>query len=136
MALLASPKGDKYRSYLSEDEVKDIKWRYGAPPNYDVVNKLFEEGRTKVWAAGSLEEKVQNLVKTWEMEMFHKISPEDYKTVDPEKYLFSLNGWWNQSLIWSSLSSDLSKSIIIAVFDAQFLQEEEQLPWRRNGNSG
>lgn len=39
--------GDKYRSYLSEEEKKNTQWRYG-PPNYDVVNKLFEEGRTKV----------------------------------------------------------------------------------------
>ena len=39
----------KYRSYLSEEEeVKNIHWRYG-PPNYDLVDKLFEEGRTKVW---------------------------------------------------------------------------------------
>ncbi|XP_031115303.1 pathogen-related protein-like [Ipomoea triloba] len=92
MELFPSAKKDEYRSYLSEEEVKDINWRYGAPPNYDIVNKLFEEGRTKIWPAGSLGEKVQNLVKTWEMEMFHKISPEDYKTIDPKKYLFSLNG--------------------------------------------
>ncbi|KAK4390988.1 Pathogen-related protein [Sesamum angolense] len=59
---------DKYRSYLSEEELKTAQWNAG-PPNYDVVNKLFEEGRTKVWTAGSLEEQVQNLVKTWEMEI-------------------------------------------------------------------
>lgn len=39
--------GDKYRDYLSEDEVKNTKWRSG-PPSYDVVDKLFEEGRTHV----------------------------------------------------------------------------------------
>jgi len=71
---------------------KNTKWRYGAPPNYDVVNKLFEEGRTKIWPPGSLEEKVQNLVKTWEMEMFHKASFDDCKSIDPKKYTFSLNG--------------------------------------------
>ena len=38
---------EKYRSFLSEEEVKNTKWRFGVP-NYDVVNKLFEEGRTKV----------------------------------------------------------------------------------------
>jgi hypothetical protein len=27
---------------------KNTKWRFGSPPNYDIVNKLFEEGRTKV----------------------------------------------------------------------------------------
>ena len=40
--------GDKYRSYLDGEEEKNTKWRFGAAPNYDVVNKLFEEGRTKV----------------------------------------------------------------------------------------
>lgn len=44
---MASEAGDKYRSYLSEEEKKNTKWRFG-PPNYDVVNKLFEEGRSKV----------------------------------------------------------------------------------------
>lgn len=39
---------DKYRSYLHGEGEKNTKWRFGAPPNYDVVNKLFEEGRTKV----------------------------------------------------------------------------------------
>ncbi|KAK6938301.1 hypothetical protein RJ641_031809 [Dillenia turbinata] len=83
---------EKYRSHLNGEEENNTQWRYGAPPNYDVVNKLFEEGRTKIWPAGSLEEKVQNLVKTWEMEMFHKTNFNDFKTVDPNKYTFSLNG--------------------------------------------
>ncbi|XP_022773349.1 pathogen-related protein-like [Durio zibethinus] len=89
---LSNVEGDKYRSYLHGEGEKNTKWRYGAPPNYDVVNKLFEEERTKVWPPGSLEEKVQNLVKTWEMEIFHKERLEDFKTIDTEKYVFSLNG--------------------------------------------
>jgi len=39
--------GNKYRDYLSEEEVKNTKWRNG-PPTYDVVDKLFEEERTHV----------------------------------------------------------------------------------------
>ncbi|KAJ8771723.1 hypothetical protein K2173_026900 [Erythroxylum novogranatense] len=85
--------GDKYRSHLHEEGEKDTKWRFGGPPNYDIVNKLFEEGRTKVWPPGSIEEKVQNLVKTWEMEVFHKTCFDDYKSIaDPKKYSSSLNG--------------------------------------------
>ncbi|KAG5019155.1 hypothetical protein JHK87_015010 [Glycine soja] len=53
----SSVREDKYRPFMREDSEKNIKWRYGAPPNYDVVNKLFDEGRTKVWPPGSLEEK-------------------------------------------------------------------------------
>lgn len=40
--------GDKYRSYIYGEGEKDTVWRLGAPPNYDAVNKLFEEGRTHV----------------------------------------------------------------------------------------
>lgn len=40
--------GDKYRSYMYGEGEKDTVWRYGSPPNYDTVNKLFEEGRTQV----------------------------------------------------------------------------------------
>jgi hypothetical protein len=39
---------DKYRSFIHGDGERDTVWRYGAPPNYDVVNKLFEEERTQV----------------------------------------------------------------------------------------
>ncbi|XWS23592.1 hypothetical protein CRYUN_Cryun28dG0028300 [Craigia yunnanensis] len=80
--------GDKYRSYLHGEGEQNIKWRHGAPPNYDVVNKLFEDERTKVWPPGSLEEKVQNLVKTWEMELFHKSSLDDFKSMDTKKFEF------------------------------------------------
>ncbi|KAJ8450387.1 hypothetical protein Cgig2_004844 [Carnegiea gigantea] len=84
---------DKYRSYLDGEEERNTKWRFGAPPNYDLVNKLFEQGRTKIWPPGSLEERVQNLVKTWEMEMFHKTVCFDHlKSVNPKNYTFSLNG--------------------------------------------
>ncbi|CAI9778039.1 unnamed protein product [Fraxinus pennsylvanica] len=82
---------DKYRSYLSEEEINNTKWNFG-PPNYDDVNKLFEEGRTNIWPVGSLEEKVQRLVKTWEMELLHKADPDEYKTVDAEKFKFGVNG--------------------------------------------
>ncbi|XP_042431299.1 pathogen-related protein-like [Zingiber officinale] len=92
MANTSSVLGDKYRSHIHGEDEKDTEWTFGAPPNYDVVNKLFEEGRTKVWEAGSLEERVQHMVKTWEMEMFNKKKFEDYKTLDPDNYTFSLNG--------------------------------------------
>ncbi|PRQ24846.1 putative NTF2-like domain-containing protein [Rosa chinensis] len=92
MASEGGVEGDRYRYYLHGEGERSTKWKFGTPPNYEVVNKLFEEGRTKIWPAGSLEEKVQNLVKTWEMELFHKANIEDFKTLDPNKYTFSLNG--------------------------------------------
>ncbi|KAM3348563.1 hypothetical protein ACQJBY_022067 [Aegilops geniculata] len=83
--------GDKYRSFLHGDGDKNTVWRHGAPPNYDLVNKLFEQERTKEWPEGSLEEKVQRLLKSWEMEMVHKVRPEDQKSVHPKNYSASTN---------------------------------------------
>lgn len=40
--------GDKYRSFMYGEGEKNTVWRHGAPPNYDMVNKLFEEERTQV----------------------------------------------------------------------------------------
>ncbi|CAL4950794.1 unnamed protein product [Urochloa decumbens] len=84
--------GDKYRSFMHGESEKDTVWRHGAPPNYDVVNKLFEDERTHVWPEGSQEEKVQRLLKTWEMELVHKVRTQDQKTVNSAKYSASTNG--------------------------------------------
>ncbi|XP_057766416.1 pathogen-related protein [Salvia miltiorrhiza] len=83
--------GDKYRSFL-HDEAKNIEWRHGGPPIYDDVNKLFEEGRTKEWPKGSVEEVVQNAVKSWEMELSHKTNIQDFKTINPDKFKLIVNG--------------------------------------------
>lgn len=39
---------DKYRSILNDEKTGNIRWRYGGPPIFDIVNKLFEEERTHV----------------------------------------------------------------------------------------
>ncbi|XP_010916129.1 pathogen-related protein [Elaeis guineensis] len=84
--------GNKYRSFIYGEGERNTQWRFGAPPNFDLVDKLFEEGRTQEWPVGSLEEKVQRLVKTMEMELMHKIRSEDHKIIDHENFRFSLNG--------------------------------------------
>ncbi|KAM3749806.1 hypothetical protein ACB098_05G214200 [Castanea mollissima] len=90
-ATLLKTMGDKYRSFLY-DEADDIEWRHGGPPTYDDINKLFEDGRTKEWPQGSLEEIVQNAVKSWEMELSHKTRLKDFKTINPEKFKLFVNG--------------------------------------------
>ncbi|KAA8526751.1 hypothetical protein F0562_009020 [Nyssa sinensis] len=84
--------GDKYRSFLHDQEAENVQWRHGGPPTYDIVNQLFEEGRTKEWAKGSLEETVQNAVKSWEMEVSHKTRIQDIKSINPEKFGLIVNG--------------------------------------------
>ncbi|CAL1362922.1 unnamed protein product [Linum trigynum] len=85
-------RSDKYRDFLYGEGEKNTVWRFGAPPSFEVVDKLFEDGRTQVWPAGSLEEKVQNLVKTYEMEIMHKVNPADYKSMNAERITLSVNG--------------------------------------------
>ncbi|OMO92503.1 hypothetical protein COLO4_17534 [Corchorus olitorius] len=83
--------GDKYRSILDE-ESHNIEWRHGGPPIFDTVNELFEQGRTKEWAQGSIEEVVQNAVKSWELELSHKTRIQDFKTINPHKFKLIVNG--------------------------------------------
>lgn len=40
---------EKYRQYIHGDAEKNTRWRYGAPPDYTVVDQFFEQGRTKVF---------------------------------------------------------------------------------------
>ncbi|TVU35200.1 hypothetical protein EJB05_17078 [Eragrostis curvula] len=103
--------GDRYRSHLAGEGEKDTVWRHGAPPTYDAVNALFEAERTQIssrnahapcmtesvalvqdWPAGSLEETVQNAIKTWEMELSHKARLSDFKSVSPGRFSLSVNG--------------------------------------------
>ncbi|XP_057958495.1 pathogen-related protein [Malania oleifera] len=83
---------DAYRSFLHGQEEQSTQWRHGAPPTYHVVNKLFEEGRTKEWPKGSLEETVQNAVKSWEMEVSHKTRLQEIRSINPEKFRLFVNG--------------------------------------------
>ncbi|KAH9723134.1 Pathogenesis-related family protein [Citrus sinensis] len=83
--------GDKYRSILN-DEAKSMQWRHSGPLIFDKVNKLFEEGRTKEWPGGSIEETIHNVVRSWEMELSHKTSLNDFKTTNPEKFKLIVNG--------------------------------------------
>nr|AEM42990.1 pathogen-related protein [Siraitia grosvenorii] len=82
---------DKYRSSLHLEH-PTVHWRHGKPPTYHSVNQLFEEGRTKEWAKGSLEETVQNAVKLWQMEFNNKARLQDFKTINHEKFKIHVNG--------------------------------------------
>ncbi|WCJ32286.1 pathogenesis-related family protein [Euphorbia peplus] len=83
---------DKYRSFLDEETEKTTQWRHGSPPNYHSVNLLFEQGRTKEWEKGSLEEIVEKAIKSWEMELSHKTRLQDFKTINPLNFKLIVNG--------------------------------------------
>ncbi|KAH9779042.1 GDP-Man:Man(1)GlcNAc(2)-PP-Dol alpha-1,3-mannosyltransferase [Citrus sinensis] len=44
------------------------------------------------WPKGSIEETVQNAVKSWEMELSHRTRLNDFKTINPEKFKLIVNG--------------------------------------------
>jgi len=69
----------------------DVSWRV-RKPDYTVANLAYVKGKTMNHAAGSLEELVENLVKTWEMEASHKTDFEQWTTVDQEDYNVTYNG--------------------------------------------
>ncbi|XP_062220341.1 pathogen-related protein-like isoform X1 [Phragmites australis] len=83
---------DRYRSHLTGEGEKNTAWRHGAPPTHDAVNALFEAERAQEWPAGSLEETVQNAIKTWDMELSHKVRLSDFKSVSPGRFSLSVNG--------------------------------------------
>eukprot|EP00250_Pteridium_aquilinum_P011040 c19799_g1_i1 orf=164-940(-) len=83
---------DPYRFHMFGDAEKETEWRHGGPPAYHAVNELFEQSRTQAWPKGSLEQVVQDLVKSWEMELSHKTLVQHFKTIHPHKFRFSVNG--------------------------------------------
>lgn len=68
-----------------------IEWRKGKP-NYDIANLEYFKGKSMNHAKGSLEKVVEDLVKTWEMEMSHKKDFKQFTTVQHEKFELSANG--------------------------------------------
>jgi hypothetical protein len=71
---------------------KDIKWRFGDKPDYSLTNLFYLKERSKVHPDGSLEQIVENLVKTWEMERSHKLDYKQHQSVDQENFRISANG--------------------------------------------
>ena len=57
----------------------------------------------QVWPKGSLEETVEKLVKTWEMELSHKTNIQDFKTIDPRSFFMRVTG--NISYISSQVTN-------------------------------
>lgn len=65
-------------------------WREGVP-TYDAADLAYLRGRTIVHAEGSLEDIVENAIKTWEMEATH-FDFEHWTSVDHSAYTVSANG--------------------------------------------
>lgn len=75
--------GEIIRDYVP---LLGVPWRYGAPPNYEVVNAAYFAGRSKVHTVGSLEAVVQNLVKNWEVESHHIADTKYWQTMKVDTF--------------------------------------------------
>ena len=70
---------------------KNIKWRFGGPPDYTLANLAYLKGKTRNHEDGSLEQIVENLVKTWEMERSHKLDCKQHMSVDQKEFSLGAN---------------------------------------------
>ncbi|KAF2434772.1 hypothetical protein EJ08DRAFT_581714 [Tothia fuscella] len=70
----------------------DVTWRYGKPPDYSKTRTFYENTKSKNHPAGSLPDLVENLVKNWEIEASFKPKLSEWRTVNHDRYSFSMNG--------------------------------------------
>eukprot|EP00092_Neocalanus_flemingeri_P103584 GFUD01132585.1.p1 GENE.GFUD01132585.1~~GFUD01132585.1.p1 ORF type:complete len:403 (+),score=92.16 GFUD01132585.1:187-1395(+) len=68
----------------------EIVWRTGKP-DYTRANYQYFKGKTQNHAAGSLEELVENLVKTWETQASHFKEFSQWTTIDHSNYKIKVN---------------------------------------------
>jgi len=78
------------RSYMDVDFPPE-KWIFGKPPNYTLANLEYLKYKTKNHPEGSLEQIVENLVKTWEFERSHKRDVIDHQTINQERFRVQAN---------------------------------------------
>lgn len=70
----------------------DAQWRYQEPPDYTRSKENLATESTKNHLEGTLEAIVQNLVRTFEMEVSFKTNPQQWLSVVNDKFRVSTNG--------------------------------------------
>ncbi|CAG7719505.1 unnamed protein product [Allacma fusca] len=69
-------------------------WQEGPPPDYSLVDELYDREKSVHHEPGSLEDLVSNLIKNWEREVSHNKNPSEWRTMDASKFTFGSNGHW------------------------------------------
>jgi hypothetical protein len=85
-------RGDSVKEGACDAEGKPIEWRFGVPPDYTLANLEYLKYKMKDHPSGSLEQVVENLVKTWEFERSHKANADQHTVSDPDGFFLSANG--------------------------------------------
>ena len=70
----------------------DVEWREQTPPDYTKQKESFAKGNKYNHPEGSLEALVQNLVRTFEMEVSYKSNPQQWLSVVADRFKISTNG--------------------------------------------
>lgn len=70
----------------------DVEWRYQNPPDYSRNNENLSKEKKHNHIEGSLEALVQNLVRTFEMEVSFKTNPQQWLSIVADKFRMSTNG--------------------------------------------
>lgn len=68
-----------------------IEWRYGKRPDYSKTDKTLRAQSERHHPKGSLEDVVQNLVRTFEMEATYKLNPRQWTSIDYETFRMRTN---------------------------------------------
>jgi len=80
------------RSFMHD---QNYTWRFGKVPDYSMANYYYLKEKTMNHTEGSLEQIVEDLVKTWEFERSHKLLLKQHKTIDqssPSSFQIGANG--------------------------------------------
>ncbi|MBD2251096.1 SnoaL-like polyketide cyclase [Nostoc parmelioides] len=73
-------------------ESTDVQWRYQTPPDYSRSKENLANESTRNHLEGTLEAIVQNLVRTFEMEVSFKTDPQQWLSVVNDQFRVSTNG--------------------------------------------
>jgi hypothetical protein len=73
-------------------ESTDVQWRYQTPPDYSRSKENLAKESTRNHLEGTLEAIVQNLVRTFEMEVSFKANPQQWLSIVNDKFRVSTNG--------------------------------------------
>jgi len=74
------------------EESTDAQWRYQTPPDYSRSKENLAKESTRNHLEGTLEAIVQNLVRTFEMEVSFKTNPKQWLSIVNDKFRVSTNG--------------------------------------------
>ncbi|WP_427157027.1 SnoaL-like polyketide cyclase [Aliinostoc sp. HNIBRCY26] len=73
-------------------ESTNVEWRYGTAPDYTRSKENLAKESTRNHLEGSLEAIVQNLVRTFEMEVSFKTNPQQWLSVVNDQFRVTTNG--------------------------------------------